>query len=342
MYEVKAGQDLKPFNTFAISVKADFLAVVDNLADLKTLLSEEKYKSLPKMFLGGGSNLLLTQDYHGLVVVVQVPGKEVVSETESQVIVRAGAGENWHELVLWAIDQDLGGLENLSFIPGCVGAAPMQNIGAYGAEVRSTVERVECLNLETLETTYFNNEQCNFGYRDSYFKREGKNKFVITAVEFRLDKAPHTLNTSYGAIPAELEKLGVTAESATIKDVSAAVTAIRKSKLPDPKEIGTAGSFFKNPIISGEQFQKLLAANPGVPSFSEPNGMVKVPAGWLIEQAGWKGFRDGDAGVHKDHALVLVNYANASGAQVWELAQKIQANVKAKYEIELEPEVNVI
>lgn len=338
--QIQKNKSIRDFNTFAIDAKADYFVEITSVAELKELINSDIYQQNEKLILGGGSNLLLTKNVPGLAVHIAIMGKEVESQLVGSAVVGVNAGENWHEFVLYTLEHNLAGLENLSFIPGSVGAAPMQNIGAYGIEIKDTLEYVEAVDATTGELRRFNKEECEFGYRESIFKRALKGKYIITRVGLRLDKFPHKLNTSYGAIEEELRKSGKDPHDWTIADVSKAVTQIRRTKLPDPAEIGTAGSFFKNPIIEKTEFERILASHPGAPSYPEGE-KVKVPAGWLIEQSGWKGKRFGDAGVHKDHALVLVNYGLATGAEVWDLAMQIQADVKSKFGIILEPEVNI-
>lgn len=330
---------LKEYNTFGIETKAQYFTEVNNVEELMSVLRDEQFASIPTMILGGGSNLLFTQDFQGLVIKNNITGINKVSEDEHAVLLKVGAGENWHEFVLYAIDQSLGGIENLSLIPGTVGAAPMQNIGAYGVEIKDVFESLEAVNKETLEIEIFDVEDCKFGYRQSVFKNVLKDKYIITSVSFRLTKQ-HTLNTSYGAIEETLSDEGVS--DPTIREVSNAVIKIRQSKLPDPKEIGNAGSFFKNPVISSIAHEGLKAEFPDIPGYELPGDEVKVPAAWLIQNCGWKGKRLGDIGVHKNQALVLVNYGGGKGADLKQLAQDIQQSVADKFGIELEMEVNVI
>jgi UDP-N-acetylmuramate dehydrogenase len=329
---------LKKYNTFGIEAKAKQFVAVHNLAELKSVL--EKHKEDKKFILGGGSNMLLTQDIDALVIHIDLKGKKIIKEDDDFVWVESQAGENWHEFVLWTIDQNFGGLENMSLIPGNVGTTPVQNIGAYGTEIKDTFVSCEAMNLLTQEMKTFTKEECNFGYRESIFKHEAKDKFVITSVIFKLTKRNHKINTSYGDITKELEKQNVT--TPTLKDVSNAVIAIRKSKLPDPKELGNSGSFFKNPIISKESFEKVQQKFPEVKFFEVSSTEVKVPAGWLIEHSGLKGYRKDDAGVHKNQALVLVNYGNATGQDILNLSKYVQKTVFDKYGIAIEAEVNVI
>ena len=330
---------LKEYNTFGIETKAQYFTEVNNVEELMSVLRDEQFASIPTMILGGGSNLLFTQDFQGLVIKNNITGINKVSEDEHSVLLKVGAGENWHEFVLYAIDQGLGGIENLSLIPGTVGAAPMQNIGAYGVEIKDVFESLEAVNKETLEIEIFDVEDCKFGYRQSVFKNVLKDKYIITSVSFRLTKQ-HTLNTSYGAIEETLSDEGVS--DPTIRNVSNAVIKIRQSKLPDPKEIGNAGSFFKNPVISSIAHEGLKAEFPEIPGYELPGDEVKVPAAWLIQNCGWKGKRLGDIGVHKNQALVLVNYGGGKGADLQQLAQDIKESVADKFGIELEMEVNVI
>ena len=329
---------LKKYNTFGIEAKAKQFVAVHNLAELKSIL--ENHASDKKFILGGGSNMLLTQDIDALVIHVDLKGKKIIKEDDDFVWVESQAGENWHEFVLWTINQNFGGLENMSLIPGNVGTTPVQNIGAYGTEIKDTFVSCEAMNILSLEMKSFTKEDCNFGYRESVFKQEAKDKYVITSVVFKLTKRNHKINTSYGDITKELEKQNIT--TPTLKDVSNAVIAIRQSKLPDPKELGNSGSFFKNPIISKELFEKVQQKFPEVKFFEVSPTEVKVPAGWLIEHSGLKGYRKDDAGVHKNQALVLVNYGNATGQDILNLSKYVQKTVFDKYGIEIEAEVNVI
>ncbi|MFD0964950.1 UDP-N-acetylmuramate dehydrogenase [Pseudofulvibacter geojedonensis] len=328
---------LKPYNTFGIDVKAiDFISV-SNLAELQTVL---KHQNSDLFLLGGGSNMLLTKDItNKLVIHLNLKGKEIIKQNEDFVWIKANAGENWHEFILWCLDQDFGGLENMSLIPGNIGTAPIQNIGAYGKELKDNFIECEAVEITSGKVHTFSKENCQFGYRNSIFKNELKDKYIITSVTFKLTKQNHQLNTSYGAIESELDKQKVTNPS--IKDISNAVITIRQSKLPDPKELGNSGSFFKNPVISQEDFKKFISKFPEAPSYRMSDSEVKIPAGWLIEQTGFKGKRFGDAGVHKNQALVLVNYNNATGEEIWDLAMKIKTTVLKKFNIEINPEVNI-
>jgi UDP-N-acetylmuramate dehydrogenase len=335
---LEENKSLKAYNTFGIEANAAHFLSIDKVEHLQTLL---KAKALPQplLILGGGSNLLFTKDWNGTVLQNNIKGIEIDWINNNDAIVKVGSGEIWHQLVLNSLILGLGGLENLSLIPGTVGAAPMQNIGAYGVEIKTVFHQLEALNLETLEIETFNTNDCNFGYRESVFKHEAKNKYFIASVSFRLSKNS-TLNTSYGAIEEELMRLKV--KKPTHKDVSNAVVAIRQSKLPDPVILGNAGSFFKNPAITITDFKALLIKYPDLPSYPLNEEQVKVPAGWLIEHCGWKGKKIGETGSHKNQALVLVNYGNATGIEIYQLSKEIIASVKAKFKISLNTEVNII
>jgi UDP-N-acetylmuramate dehydrogenase len=329
-------QSLKNYNTFGIEARAKEFIAVDTIDSLIEVVASNK----ELFILGGGSNMLLTQDIEKLVVHVDLKGREIIEQNENFVIVKAQAGENWHEFVLWCIAQDFGGIENLSLIPGNVGTTPIQNIGAYGVEIKDTLYSCEALNRKTLQIETFTNAQCQFDYRESVFKNELKEQYIITAVLFKLTKKDHAVSTTYGAIEAELSKQNI--QNPSLKDISNAVIAIRQSKLPDPKELGNSGSFFKNPIISKEAYEKAKALHPDMPHYVVSENSVKVPAGWLIEQAGFKGKRFGDAGVHKNQALVLVNYGTATGAELVALSQNIQQTILSQFGIAIEAEVNII
>lgn len=327
---------LKEYNTFGIDVKTSKLINVETIKELHEFLSLKE----PFFLLGGGSNMLLTKDIDTTTLHINLKGIEVLSETDSHVKVKAQAGENWHDFVLWCIDQNYGGVENLSLIPGNVGTSPIQNIGAYGVELKDVFYKLKAIEISTGKRKIFDKEECNFGYRNSVFKNELKGKYIITSVIFNLTKSKHTLNTSYGAIQSELSKNAI--ENPTIKDVSNAVISIRQSKLPDPKDIGNSGSFFKNPVVEKQVFDAIQKEHPNAPSYPVSGTHIKVPAGWLIEQCGFKGKRFGDAGVHAKQALVLVNYGNATGKEIFSLAEHIQKTVKQTFGIDLEMEVNII
>ncbi|PCJ92702.1 MAG: UDP-N-acetylenolpyruvoylglucosamine reductase [Flavobacteriaceae bacterium] len=329
---------LKKYNTFGIDAKAKFFCEINSPEELKQVL---KLKEYPKKFIiSGGSNVLITKDLNSLVVHINIKGKKIVEENDNYVIVHIMAGENWHNIVLWAIENQYGGLENLSLIPGNTGTAPIQNIGAYGVELKDIFVSCEALDVATLEIRKFTKEDCKFGYRNSIFKNEGKGKYIITSVNLKLTKKKHQLNTSYGDIVAQLQKSNINAP--TIKDVSNAVITIRKSKLPDPNELGNSGSFFKNPILNLLEFAAFSKENPNAPFYKMSENEFKVPAGWLIEQCGFKGKRFGDAGVHKKQALVLVNYGNATGQEILNLSLTIRKSAFQKFGIDITPEVNII
>lgn len=331
--------DLSSLNTFGIAAKADRLARFDTVDGLRDLLSTPEVSGAPLLILGGGSNILFTQDFHGTVLLNEMPGIAVVQEDADHVWVKAGAGVIWHEFVLQCVAQGWGGVENLSLIPGKVGAAPMQNIGAYGVEIKDTFSSLEALDRGTGEVITFNREACAFGYRESYFKRAGKDRFVILSVTFRLSKKP-VLNTSYGNIQQELDRMGI--DVPTIKDVSKAVIAIRRSKLPDPAVLGNAGSFFKNPVVPQALADRIHLEHPDLVSYPAGPGMVKLAAGWLIERAGLKGLDRGTHAVHDRQALVLVNRGGATGKEVFELSAHVLRTVEQRFGVELEREVNIL
>lgn len=330
---------LKPFNTFGIEATAKYFIEVSSIEQLQEILQNPDYQSTERLILGGGSNMLLTKDFDGLVIKITIKGFEVVNENEDNIWLKVGAGVVWHDLVLLCVNQNYAGMENLSLIPGTVGAAPMQNIGAYGIEIKEIFEELQALEIATGEIKNFDKAMCNFGYRESIFKHEAKGKYIILNVTFKLNKRP-TFHIEYGAIKDTLAEMNISEMS--IKSISDAVIHIRQSKLPNPAEIGNAGSFFKNPEIPNSQFETLKAQFPTIPSYPVSDITTKVPAGWLIEQAGWKGQRFGNVGVHAKQALVLVNYGGGKGEEIKDLSQKIQASVKEKFEIQLSVEVNFI
>jgi UDP-N-acetylmuramate dehydrogenase len=337
---VKSDFPLKEYNTFGIAARAKHFVSIATSEELVQFLTESELRQELKLVLGGGSNMLLTQDVDGTVLHINISGKRFVEETETHAIVEAGAGENWHEVVLWALDHDLGGIENLSLIPGNIGTAPVQNIGAYGVELKDTFHSLQAVSIADGRVRSFSLDECQFGYRDSVFKNAAKGNYIITSVQLKLNKPPFRISTHYGAIQAELEKTGITNPS--IVDVSKAVIAIRQSKLPDPKVLGNSGSFFKNPILTSELANSLKKNYPELPVYDAAEGFKKVAAGWLIEKAGLKGYRDGDAGVHAKQALVLVNYGSATGSEILALSKYVIATVKTQFGITLEAEVNII
>ncbi|WP_215223634.1 UDP-N-acetylmuramate dehydrogenase [Echinicola shivajiensis] len=338
--KIQENISLKPYNTFQIDKKARFFTKVKSKAELIEAIEFSRYKNLPLFILGGGSNILITKDVFALVVKIDINGIEVTKENDEHIWVRVGAGEIWHEFVLKAIQNQWAGVENLSLIPGTVGASPMQNIGAYGVEIKAVFDHLEAINRNTLKSELFDQQKCNFGYRESIFKNKEKDNYVITHVTFKLSKKP-VFNISYGAIHETLKEMGIKEDQLSIKAVSDAIISIRESKLPNPKEIGNAGSFFKNPTIALEQYEELKKQYSDIPGYSQETG-VKVPAAWLIEKSGWKGKTFGHIGVHKKQPLVLVNYGNGDGETIKALAEKIQKDIQAKFNILLSPEVNFI
>ncbi|HIP32544.1 MAG TPA: UDP-N-acetylmuramate dehydrogenase [Crocinitomicaceae bacterium] len=335
---IQENVSLKKYNTFGIEAKAKRFAVFSTTEELNEILQQSNEDEL--LILGGGSNLLLTQDFEGLVIRNEIKGFEVVNESENDVCIKVGSGEVWHEFVLRSIENNFGGVENLSLIPGSVGASPMQNIGAYGVEIKDVFIELEAYHIETGKVKIFSHKECRFGYRESVFKRELKGEYIIVSVTYRLTKNKHQIKASYGAIQSELESNHI--DSPSIKDISDAVIAIRSSKLPDPKEIGNAGSFFKNPVVDRSILEKIQLSKKNVPNYPAPNNQVKLAAGWLIEQAGWKGKTFDNYGVHKNQALVLVNYSDCTGEDILNLSTQIIEDVKVKFEITLEREVNII
>ena len=329
---------LKPFNTFGIEASTRYFGRFSSVEELNQILTSNKDKEL--LILGGGSNILLTKNFDGLTLINEIKGFEVTKNDGDSVIVKSGAGEIWHEFVLKCIENNFSGVENLSLIPGSVGASPMQNIGAYGVEIKDVFESVEAYHIPTGELHTFSKEECEFGYRESVFKRKYKGQYVIISVSYKLSLSAPKVNTSYGAIESELKEMNISTPS--IKDVSQAVINIRSSKLPNPKEIGNAGSFFKNPVISKELFDKLFVEFPTMPNYPAENDGKKIAAGWLIEQCGWKGKTLGHYGVHKLQALVLVNYKGATGTEIYDLSSSIIKDVEDKFGITLEREVNIL
>ncbi|MGA0374508.1 MAG: UDP-N-acetylmuramate dehydrogenase [Flavobacteriaceae bacterium] len=326
---------LLPFNTFGIDVKSKKFVSVKSTDELKAVLNQNQEKQL--LILGGGSNLLLTKDFDGLTLRIENRGIEIVQEEQRSAKVKVAAGENWHDFVLWCLDNDLGGIENLALIPGSVGAAPIQNIGAYGVELSQVFESCEALSIETGELKIFNIEECEFGYRNSIFKNSLKEQYIITSVQFNLSKAPHQTNTSYKGLSEKFD-----GKSPSIQSIAQAVVDIRTAKLPDPDQIGNSGSFFKNPVISSKQFTQLQKQYPEIPHYPDQGGKIKIPAAWLIDSLGYKGYRANDAGVHQKQALVLVNYGNASGTEIQKLAHQIKDKVLENFSINLEFEVNIL
>lgn len=336
---IQQNVSLKSLNTFGIEAKAREFVEIKSKEELEVLCMNFNLKDRKVLVLGGGSNMLLTRDVDGMVIKISIKGISIVAENENHVWVKAMAGEVWHDLVIWSIEKGFGGLENLSLIPGCVGASPMQNIGAYGVEIKHTFDSLEAIELDGGATKTFTTSECKFGYRESIFKQEAKGKYIILSVTFKLSKNP-SFNTTYGAIQQTLQKNGIT--QPTVKAISDAVIEIRSSKLPNPKVLGNAGSFFKNPEIPNAQFETLKQQFPDLVGYPASEGYTKVAAGWMIEQCGWKGKVVGNTGAHKDQALVLVNYGGATGKEIWQLAMDIQESVREKFGITISPEVNVI
>jgi UDP-N-acetylmuramate dehydrogenase len=338
--QIQQNISLKPYNTFGINAVAKHFAKFSSVNELEEIFNfHTSNREIPTLIIGGGSNILITQDYNGLVAKNELHGIEVVKEDVKHIYVRAAAGENWHRFVLYCIENDFAGVENLSLIPGSMGASPMQNIGAYGVEIKDVFYELEAYNIAEKKLVTFSGEDCEFGYRESVFKRKYKGQYVIVSVTFKLNRQP-VFHIEYGAIQQELDKMGV--KDLSIRAVSQAVINIRQSKLPDPAKIGNAGSFFKNPTIPKIQFQNLKEEFASIPGFPAHDDKVKVAAAWLIEQCGWKGYRKGDAGCHVNQALVLVNYGNANGLDVYNLSTEIMLSVEAKFGIILEREVNVL
>lgn len=339
MGKIEENVHLAPFNTMGVKVKARYFVEVHSVDELIEAIIFSEENSLPFLVLGGGSNLLFKSDFSGLVILNRISGIQNIQEDEHHVTMKIGAGENWHELVIHCVEQGFSGIENLSLIPGTVGAAPIQNIGAYGVELKDVFKSLEALDIETKEVKSFQKNECKFGYRDSVFKKELKGKTIITSVSLQLSKDAQP-NFEYQSLKDNLAEKGI--NSPTIKEVSDAVIEVRQSKLPDPKEIGNTGSFFKNPVISVYQYDELKRHYSNLPGYPVSERFVKVPAGWLIEQAGWKGKRVGDAGVHARQALVLVNHGEATGEEIWSLAMDIVNSIEQKFDIRLTPEVNIL
>lgn len=341
MLNIQSHVSLKPHNTFGVDVDARYMVEINHANDIKTLLQVTDFVGVPKLILGGGSNVLLCHNFDGLVLKMNIQGVEVVREDDDHVYLSVGAGVNWHELVLYCVQAGYAGMENLSLIPGTAGAAPMQNIGAYGVELEQLFHSLTAVHTLTSQERTFSHADCQFGYRESIFKRELKGQYIITSVTFRLDKRP-TFHTRYGAIQETLTQMDVSHDALSIKAISDAVIQIRRSKLPDPAQVGNAGSFFKNPEIPKPQFDTLKKQFSELPGYPIGDDLVKIPAGWLIEQAGWKGYRSGDAGVHTKQALVLVNYGKATGQDILTLAGKVKNSVQEMFGVIITPEVNVV
>ncbi len=335
---IKENISLKEFNTFGLEVKAKYAAQVFNNRELKEILSSTKFKNIPKLILGGGSNILLTNDYDGIVIKISIGGIKIIKEDKDIVFIEAGAGVTWNALVTYCVEKNFGGIENLSLIPGTVGAAPIQNIGAYGQELKDTLFSLKGFYIDSIIEETFQNNECKFGYRDSIFKNELKGKFVITSIVLKLNKNPN-LNISYGSVKNEIDKLNL--KKITVREVSNVISEIRRNKLPDPAVIGNAGSFFKNPEVLEQKFLEIKNNYPDVIAYKQENGNYKIAAGWIIEKCGWKGKRVGNTGTHEKQSLVLVNYGGADGKEILSLAKEINRSVKEKFDIELTEEVNI-
>lgn len=336
---VKSDVDLQPYNTLNVSAKARYFASVETEEALREILMHPGSAGLDILILGGGSNMLFADDFDGLVIKIAITGREVIKENDEHVWLKIGGGENWHETVRYCVDKGWGGIENLSLIPGTVGGAPIQNIGAYGVELEEVFEYLEGMDIEGRQIRRYDREDCEFGYRDSIFKGELRGIVIVTRVVLRLSKNPE-VNTSYGSVRDELNKRGI--EDPTIEDISDVVIDIRNSKLPDPESLGNAGSFFKNPVVDQKVYERIKENYPEVPGYPMNRDKVKVPAGWLIEETGWKGKVVGNVGTYKQQALVIVNQGGATGREILELADQIKDSVKQKFGIELVPEVNII
>ncbi len=339
MINIQEFTNLLPYNTFNIQAQARYFVQINSPADFHELIGNAVYKNEKRFILGGGSNVLFSGDFNGLIIKSSLKGITIIEENDETVTLKAGAGERWHDLVMYCVQHNYGGIENLSLIPGTVGASPIQNIGAYGVEVKDVIRQVDVIDLATASVHTFSNRECSFGYRESIFKHTVKEKYFISSITLSLTKKNHRLNTSYGAIQQTLDQQN---RIATIQSISDTVIAIRQSKLPDPNVVGNAGSFFKNPTIAQKTFEELKKSYPEIPGYPSENQEVKIPAGWLIEQCGWKGKTIGRVGVHPHQALVLVNYGKATGEEVWALAQDIIESVHHRFNIKLHPEVNIV
>jgi UDP-N-acetylmuramate dehydrogenase len=339
MIQIQENINLKQFNTFGLDVSSRYFCKISSDEAIQELLTNKVYQNESRFILGGGSNVLFINNYGGLIIKSELKGIDVIEETDENVILEVKSGEVWHNLVMYCVSRKYGGIENLSLIPGTVGAAPIQNIGAYGVEVKDVIKKVEGIDLSTGKKITFDNVKCEFSYRDSIFKHQLKEKFFISSVTLSLTKKNHLLNINYGAIKDTLSEMKV---EPTIQSISDAVIKIRRSKLPDPTTLGNAGSFFKNPTITLQHYQSLKKEFKEIPGYTIDNQYIKVPAAWLIEACGWKGKRIKNIGVHSQQALVIVNYGNGKGEEIFQLAMEIISSVKKKFDITLTPEVNII
>ena len=334
---IKKDFSLKNYNTFRTDAYANYFVECETIDELKQVLKKSEFKEKSRLVIGGGSNLLFTSDYQGVVIYPNIKGIEKIKENDSRVYIKAFCGENWDQFVEFCVDRNYGGVENLSLIPGKVGAVPIQNIGAYGVEAKDSIVRIEALEIKSGRIKRFTKEECKFGYRDSIFKNVYKNKYIIIAVIFELSKNPE-LVTDYGTITKELSKY----KQKNLKTIREIIIKIRKSKLPDPEEIGNAGSFFKNPVVNRKKFLEIKDNYPDMPFYTLSDNSIKIPAGWMIEECGWKGKHEGAVGVYEKQALILVNFGDASGKEIYELSQKIKSDVYNRFSILLEEEVEII
>ncbi len=337
MFEIKENFSLKKYNTFGIEVKTKYFVEYSTINELSNFLGTQRKQDLPLMFIGGGSNVLFTKDFEGYILHSKINGVEIIKEEDDKVYLRVGAGEDWDEFVEYCVKKGWGGVENLSLIPGNVGTCPIQNIGAYGVEVKDVITEVESIEIDTLKKTLFTNEECQFGYRDSVFKRKLKGKHIINHVTFCLNKK-HVFKLDYGNLKEALKEY----DQVNLQNIRQAVINIRDSKLPKPEVIGNAGSFFKNPVVHTNILEDLKKSYADIPFYLQEDDSVKIPAGWLIEQAGWKGRNIGKVGVHEKQALVLINHGGATGQEIVDLAREIQKSVKEKFSIDIQMEVNIV
>jgi UDP-N-acetylmuramate dehydrogenase len=337
MIIIEESYSLKSYNTFGLRVSARFFAEAGNIEDMQTVVKVFGGDSKPKLILGGGSNILFTKDFDGVVIFPDMKGRELINQDEDNVWVKAYAGENWDQFVAYCVSENWGGIENLSLIPGNIGACPIQNIGAYGVEAKDVIDSVETIDMQTGEIRIFKNAECKFGYRDSIFKKEEKGKYLITSVTFRLSKKP-VFQINYFDVSEELKKFS----EINIAHVRQSIINIRRRKLPDHEQYGNAGSFFKNPLVLEEKFQAIRAEFPDIPSYPAENGFLKVPAAWLIQTCGWKGKREGNVGTFATQPLVIINYGEATGVEILDFSEKIRQSVLNRFGIGLETEVNII
>ena len=337
MFDIKENFSLKKYNTFGIDVKTKYFVEYSTVNELSNFLDTQRKQDLPLMLIGGGSNVLFTKDFEGYILHSEIKGVEIIKEEDDKVYLRVGAGEDWDKFVEYCVKNSWSGVENLSLIPGNVGTCPIQNIGAYGVEVKDVITEVETIEIDTLKKTLFTNDECQFGYRDSVFKRKFKGKHIINYVTFCLSKK-QIFKLDYGNLKEALKEY----DQINLQNIRQAVINIRDSKLPNPEDIGNAGSFFKNPVVYANVIEDLKKSYTDIPFYLQKNDLVKIPAGWLIEQAGWTGRNIGKVGVHQKQALVLINHGGATGQEIVDLAQEIQKSVKERFGIDIEMEVNIV